>query len=1364
MNELNNKNNSRSAQTYNQSISSSDRYDHSDSDELSAGPNTTISVGSIIILDNICINGEVLFDDSYIVLQRGKVNSNLFTNNKKLHAFNTLLQSNHIAPSSYNIHTDAPIELNAIIKYIKSSTGTQYLLKPRHIAQRIRNEYDVFHNISQSIHKSTILQSNNQLNNNPSASLIHTVLYGPVHPYENPRLIQSIAMIYPDNGGTPLKYYVQQCKCRLYETSIQKNERRQPPIIHHNSFSDDENDHTAVGEDIHSDSNVADHTSADESDDTTSSADTLTTDTAVQRLDTVIDIIVSLCDVLTYLHDANLRYSNLCTPAILYNAHDTNSNTRIQLLNYSALSIIAHDRLSYTDSNKLLSHYFLPYCSPEQTGRMNCSIDHRADLYSLGCTIYELVCGQTPFVVEHSDDDNDYTAMNNNNHSNHLQANFSPDDTASIIHAHLAKIPSKLLSLRVVDSTSDHPVHTVLKHVSEIIMKLLAKQPVDRYQSTRGLRSDLLYLRKLLHTNKSLSSDTTRYDQFSAITGPIEKQFIIGKTDIDSTFRVSTKLYGRQNEVNILLAAFDRVSGSNGLTYNNNYSAIPSRRTPQLIATGLPELILLGGVSGIGKTSLVNEIHKPITRARGILIRGKFDLYQRHVSCLLQAFQSLVTQLLSQSSHRIAYWREQVLAAVGVTGQCIVDVLPQLEKLIGKQQKLNYVSASEAQNRFDRTFIAFVSVFAKPEHPLVVFIDDTQWADSMSLQLVKLLFNQTNFYLLIIAAYRNNEVTATHPLTQTINELQLQQSQSMNTINHTTVNVQRIQTIELGPLDKTDYISLLRDTFRNSPDISITQLADCIYTKTSGNIFFANSLLSTYVQNKLLKYDYNKQYWVWSIQDLLQANMHMSSDVVDILCAQITRLSTDTQSILQLASCIGNTFTLNTLAVLTNTTVKHVASQLWPAVAAGLLIPLGHSIDVFVMATDDDESDDHTSQLSRAPSLSSVRHSSEDSNSTTSTGHNSSDSNQDSVTLKFSHDRVQQASKSLIPDNEREQTHLKIGRILLKHQLTQPQPMNDVVLGDILSQFSVGYKLITDPHEALQLIELNYNAACTNKQATAYDIAVRYLNICIELLSVVGDTNYVWTHHYKLTIDVYRDTLDLSFLTGNTQLFNELIDDVLSRATTALDKVSLYEIYINYVAQSSELERGEYLTEQALQVLQIDLKSAQPELDLDYIRRVASTLPIMTNQTYIVAIRLLATVAPIFFGSGQVSLYRSLGLTIVNMILKHGMNPLITFALQIVATTTWYQGDYNLCYRTGKLGIDIFHELPAELTRPCLAKTYVLFYYLINHWGQPLAESVPKLLEAVNVGMSMGDLGMYTGNVLYNISYILYTNVLLYTL
>src|SRR5246127_2162586 len=408
----------------------------------------------------------------------------------------------------------------------------------------------------------------------------------------------------------------------------------------------------------------------------------------------------------------------------------------------------------------------LAYMAPEQTGRMNRSIDTRSDLYSLGVTLYQMLTGSLPFTAA---------------------------DPLELVHCHIARQPTP---------PSDRA--TVPKPLSAITMKLLAKNAEERYQTASGLEADL---RRCLAEWESHG----RIDPFP-----------LGAHDSSDRLLIPEKLYGREREIEALLAAFDRV-----------------------VAQGTPELVLVSGYSGVGKSSVVNELHKALVTPRGLFAAGKFDQYKRDIpyATLAQAFQTLVRQILVKSEEQVDQWRHTLLEAVGSNGQLIVSLIPEVEFIIGKQPPVPDLPPQDAQNRFHLVFRRFLGVFARLEHPLALFLDDLQWLDAATLELLEnLMTDPAVRHLLLVGAYRDNEVSSSHPLMRTLAEIRKVGP--------------RMQLITLAPLGRDDVGALVADAL-HCDAATARPLAELVHEKTGGNPFFAIQFLTALAEEGLLAFDAN---------------------------------------------------------------------------------------------------------------------------------------------------------------------------------------------------------------------------------------------------------------------------------------------------------------------------------------------------------------------------------------------------------------------------------------------------------------------------------------------------------------------------
>ena len=792
----------------------------------------------------------------------------------------------------------------------------------------------------------------------------------------------------------------------------------------------------------------------------------LTTDTPLIPLQkggelTFLSIAVQVTQALVSLHANQIIHKDIKPSNIIINPQ----TGQVKITDFSIASGLNQD--IQTDLNQLEGT--LAYMSPEQTGRMNRSLDYRSDFYSLGVSFYELLTGQLPFVS---------------------------DDPLEVVSGHIGKKPTPIRELN-----PDVP-----KVVKLIVNKLMAKNPEDRYQTATGLLADL---QRCLSEFKNTSNIS---------------EFTVGEQDKIVQILIPQKLYGREKQVKKLLAAFERV------------------------CKGSCESIVIAGFSGVGKSALVDEVIKLMQLRFGALdnshqayfISGKFDQFQQNIpyASTAKAWQGLIQRILTQSKERITKWREDILAAVGANAQVIIDLIPEVELIVGKQPPVPEVSAVEAQNRIVQTFLRFIKVFARPEHPLVIFMDDMQWSDATSLASWQSIVTDAQMqHLFAIAAYRDNEVSSTHPLTLTIEKIR---------------QSKEIETITLKPLSVTNTTHFIAEALNSSPK-AVASLAKLLHKKTQGNPFFLTQLLKSLYADGLLRFD-DRAKWQWDEQIEKQ---NITDNVVEWMIARLQQLPQSAQQILQLAACIGNQFDLQTLAIISANTPQQTMQYLCDALQQDLIIDINTNPP-------------HPNQQSPT-NPEPVRVGSPTKPSYPPTNPiNPPHPNQQSPNhyqakdalkrnyeqypnqqFKFSHDRIQQAAYLLIPETQKQHTHWTIGQ-LLRQNITDDQLETRIF--ELVNHLNAGLETVSDIQEKVQLARFNLIAGSKAKAVAAYDIALKYFNVGICLLDS-------WSE-YELALALYESATEVAYLCGDFEQMKQFAVKVLANANNPLDCVKVYEVII----------------------------------------------------------------------------------------------------------------------------------------------------------------------------------------------------------
>ena len=816
------------------------------------------------------------------------------------------------------------------------------------------------------------------------------------------------------------------------------------------------------------------------------------------------------------------------------------------------------------------------------------------------------------------------------------QLPFVSDDPMELVHCHLAKQPELAHGL--------NPQIPLI--LSEIVAKLMSKNAENRYQSALGLKYDLeLCLNQWQENGNKI-------------------QFPLGDRDLCDRFLIPEKLYGRETEVMKLLTAFNRVSA------------------------GDSELLLVAGFSGIGKTAVVNEVHKPIARQRGYFVKGKYDQFQRNIpfSAFVQTFRDLMGQLLSESDEQLHNWKTSILEAVGDNGQVLVDVIPELERVIGKQPPATELSGSAAQNRFNLLVQKFVNVFTSADHPLVMFIDDLQWADSASLNLLKLLMQDTK-YLLVLGAYRDNEVSSAHPFILTVDEIKKTGA--------------AVHMITLHPLSLEDMNQLVADTL--DCDRPLAQpLTELVYQKTKGNPFFATQFLKALYDDKLINFDWEIRHWQCDIAQVKA--VALTDDVVEFMALQLQKLFAETQNSLKLAACIGAQFDLQTLAIVSEQAPEDAATTLWKALQEGLIIP-NTEVYKFFMQSD-------TIAVADAAA---------------------------NPTYRFLHDRVQQAAYSLIPENQKQVTHLQIGRLIQQATSISEQ---DQKLFEIVNHLNKGAALIQADQEKQNLVQLNLAAGRKARSATAYGAALDYFNGGITLLR--SDR---WQQQYMLSLALYEAATEAAYLNTDFEQMEQLGEIVLTHAQNWLDRVSTYKVKIQASTAQNQHTEALRLAREVLNQLEVHLPEQPTQGDVE--QGLQRTLTCLSSRSIESLLELpemtalkpkaaMVIVSNIMSVAYQVApkLLPLLTFVQVDLSMQYGNAAestygYVRYGLMRIAML----GDIDAGYRFGQLGMNLLQRMNASK----LAAKTIFGFNLLRHWREPAKDSLNGLLQAYACAIETGD-------------------------
>lgn len=921
-----------------------------------------------------------------------------------------------------------------------------------------------------------------------------------------------------------------------------------------------------------------------------------------------LKIAIQMSALLGKIHQANIVHQNISPENILWNS-DTE---QVLIIDFSVA--LTQSRNKSTENISKVPYRSLAYISPEMTGRMNREIDYRTDYYSLGVTFYELLSGKKP---------------------------FHGDDSMEWVHCHIAKRPDPPSKMRA----------SIPVILDTLILKLLSKDPEDRYQSSLGLVSDLKKIKK-------------QWDQTQSC-----KPFELGLQDHPETFHISQKLYGREVEKKTLINIFSKA------------------------AMGSNEISLVSGFSGIGKSTLVNEIQHHVMQGKGIFISGKSDQFERTIPffAIVQAFRKLVQHLLVGSEASLSQWKKQFLIALGANGKVVLDVIPEMKTIIGEQPAIPELNPAEEHNRFLFTFRDFLHVFSENRTPLVIFLDDLQWSDHASFKFIKTMaIDKELKFLFIIGAYRNNEVDRQHPLSRMIAEVD---------------QITKIHHLLLRPLEESIVKQILTDSLHFQEHDS-NSLARLIFNKTGGNPFFLNELLQTLYREDKIRFHFEEGRWQFDLDAIGKTTI--SENIVDFLSNRFKKLPRNAQRLIGLAACIGRSFKLGLLLQLAASPHRDVLETLEKALDEGILIPEEGANSFYYGANILDNDASYKQDLR----------------------------------FQFQHDQLQQAAYLLIECNERPQIHLQIGRLMI--ETTSEEDLEDFIT-IIVTQFNKGLSIIESNEEKEQLAKLNLKAGLKAYHSIAYLSA---LDFYLNGLRLLPET--AWDTHYDLKFTLLKNASICSYLAGNLKQAEQFCQQLNNNARTDLEKAQIAMMQVVQYEVMEKLGDAIVLGIKGLSHLGIR-QSATPgffSIAKELIRlkwnlrnrQVAGliNLPMLSDTKQSLIMDLLVEISPLAYMTKNENLVAWLVFKQLNLTLKHGQTAASAYVYGVYGMFIQeIFGQYKKGYQFGQLSLKV-----SDLFENQKIKGRVLFCYalFIHHWNNPWKSVLPYFQQAIKAAYQTGDM------------------------
>ncbi|NOY70668.1 MAG: AAA family ATPase [Deltaproteobacteria bacterium] len=912
-------------------------------------------------------------------------------------------------------------------------------------------------------------------------------------------------------------------------------------------------------------------------------------------------LFIRIAEIVEDIHKQQVIHKDINPSNIVWNQQ----TGQVKLIDFGISSLVVREGINERSIDDVDGT--IAYVSPEQTGRVHRPVDFRSDLYSLGVTFYELLTGVLP---------------------------FDSSDPFEIVYSHLARVPKPVSTVN-----PDTP-----RMISEIVMKLMAKNADERYQSAFGLKTDL-----------EQCLESFRGQGFIPV-------FDLACHDTPDYFAIPEKLFGRGMEIETLLSAYDRV------------------------CKGPMELIIVTGPAGIGKSSFASAIARPVMDRGGLFISGQFEHLKSDIpyTAVIRAFQRLIRSLVAQSPDELAVWKERLLSALKPNGAVISNVIPELEWIIGKQPDVSALPPIESRNRFHLVFQNFVSVFIREKHPLVIFLDDIQWADLPTLNLLENLFSgQTDGHLLVIFSCRKATLDVSHPF------MLLSDRMSGRGVP--------VRSVHLGPLLKADVNRLVAETLRKDDD-SVSRLANICFEKTGGNPFFLGQFLRMLHEDGMVRFDRGQR--VWRVDIDAVRRLKITDNVVDFMIAKLKRLPESCMRILKTAACTGNQFDVRILCRIHSRLAREIDADLWPALLDGMIVTRENLVPARGSGVETQD-----------------------------------------IVYAFSHNRIHQAVYSLVDPTEKTRLHARIGQELL---VRADMDAGGESLFDIVNHLNIGRDLMADDKQKQTLAGLNLQAGVHARTSAAYESAFYYFKSGIEILGPGawksqyrlamdlhnGAAEAAYLISDTINLDFYSEAV-LKNAANNIDKIkvyevrtlayiasNRLMDAI----RTGLRALRLLGIRLPLKPGSVHVIAGLLMTRGRLWH-----KKAK-----DIVRQQS-----MTDPARIAAMRMLLVVSsPAFFAVPE--LLPLISFQQIRLSLKYGNareTPVALAVLGLIECGVTGRIDSGFTY--GESALNMVRHLDA---REHEAKTLVIFNSQIRHWKVHAKETLAPLLTAYQIGLETGDL------------------------